>query len=390
MINIFYKYIAINSKGNEVKGILQSKSKKEVIKYLFNRNFIPLKVNIDIRINNKFKNEDLYLLFNKMAMIIKAGIDINTCLEIIIAESNNQLLISTIEIIQYEINQGISLSQSINNTRLFPEIVYHMILTGETSGNLDIVLKHLSEYFKRQNKIENKLKANTVYPKLLFFISSIIFMFIMIILVPQIKNILIDSNLEIPFFTKSLIKLSDIVRNPKVLLILLTILILFLKLFYSQKEYNSLKYKYSLFKRLNKNIEINNNLMYLYIMYSSGIPIFDSIKYLLPITKNKYIYGIINNLISNIEKGLSFSESLDIVLPSLVFIKSSIKVGEETGMLEEILENLANYYTEEVFNSVEYSLKLIEPISIIIIALLIGIIAISILVPILNIMNNII
>lgn len=385
-----FKYLALDSDGREINGIIKAKSKKEVTLNLFKRQYIPLKINRYIKVDYRIKNKELHLLFKKMYLIVKSGVDINSGLEILIEESNNLIIKSALKSISYEINKGESLSKAIKITNIFPKIVDQMIKVGEETGRLEEVLEKLSDYFEKNEEIENRIKSISIYPKIIVAISLLVLIFMLIIIVPKIAELLEYNNFDLPLVTKIIIYISKIMRKPGTI-IMIILVTLFLRFYLNKSNYNEkFKYKLSPFKNLYKKIELSKILLYIDLMYSSGISILDSLEYILSVIDENYIKNKIENLLVNIKSGGSLSDSIEKISPDLLLLRSSIKIGEETGRLDHVLKDLIKYYRDELFNNLEYILRFLEPILILIIALTVGLILISFILPIMNLMNNII
>lgn len=375
----------------EIKGYINAKSKDEALVKLYEKGFIPIRLNLDIKINYKLNNHELYLFFYKLSILASSGVDIKTSLEIIGEELNNKIFSSAIEDIIIEIESGKKLSVAMKNTKLFPDISINMIYISEETGKQDMILEKLSYYFKKQNEIEKTIKKFTTYPKFLAILSFSIILSIFIFLMPKFSEIITVNNIELPLITSVLINLSSIIINHYIALLILVFIIVSI-LFYL-KHNNKLeiyKYKLSLFKGLNIKIEIYRIIFYLYLMYSSGLSILSSLNHIISMTKSYYINNKLQEIKNDLEEGISLYNSVSNIIPDMKLVNSSIKIGENSGKMDIILENLYKYYESEIELEIENIIKLIEPVSILVISIVIGIIIISLLLPILNLMNSII
>ncbi len=375
----------------EIKGYINAKSKDEALVKLYEKGFIPIRLNLDIKINYKLNNHELYLFFYKLSILASSGVDIKTSLEIIGEELNNKIFSSAIEDIIIEIESGKKLSVAMKNTKLFPDISINMIYISEETGKQDMILEKLSYYFKKQNEIEKTIKKFTTYPKFLAILSFSIILSIFIFLMPKFSEIITVNNIELPLITSVLINLSSIIINHYIALLILVFIIVSI-LFYL-KHNNKLeiyKYKLSLFKGLNIKIEIYRIIFYLYLMDSSGLSILSSLNHIISMTKSYYINNKLQEIKNDLEEGISLYNSVSNIIPDMKLVNSSIKIGENSGKMDIILENLYKYYESEIELEIENIIKLIEPVSILVISIVIGIIIISLLLPILNLMNSII
>lgn len=334
----------------------------------------------------KLKNKDLKVFSKQMSILLNSGCEISKILNILIDESNNKLK-SVLRKILNNIEKGNSIKESFEKTNAFSNFYISMIEAGEMSGNLDDVMDKLAIYYDKENKLKNKIISILIYPISLIISLIVSFIVILTFLIPNFEDIYADNNMKTPELTKVLIFLSHMFKNH-FLLIIIANLILIGGLIYLKKNnknfnemINKLIFKIPIIRTYTKLIMSNKFIKALSILISSGVQIVDSIEISAKVMSNEYIYEKICKANEFIKKGSSIGDSLKTVeeLPSLLL--SMIVVGEESGKLDTVLNTVTNYYESELDSRLEIGTKYFENGITLLIGILVGVIVISMMVP---------
>lgn len=334
----------------------------------------------------KLKNKDLKVFSKEMSILLNSGCEISKILNILIDESNDKLG-SILRKILKNIEKGNSIKESFENTNAFSSFYISMIEAGEMSGNLDDVMDKLAIYYDKENKLKNKIISILIYPMALIISLIVSFIVILTFLIPNFEDIYADNNMKTPELTKALIFLSHIFKNHFLLIIIIN-LILIGGLIYLKKNnknfnemINKLIFKIPIIRTYMKLIISNKFIKALSILISSGVQIVDSIEISAKVMSNEYIYEKICKANEFIKKGNSIGDSLKTVeeLPSLLL--SMIVVGEESGKLDTVLNTVTNYYESELDSRLEIGTKYFENGITLFIGIFVGIIVISMMVP---------
>lgn len=397
-----YKFKAINLNGDIFEDFYIANDEEEVVQMIKSKNFFVLsveedyRVNLDYLLNNRrIKLKDLALFSKLFYTMLNSGINISKSLKIISEDITNTKLKSAIININEDIHSGTSLSNAMERQKnIFPSLYVEMVRAGEISGNLEGIILRLGDYYDNQNKIKNKINSSLIYPILLIFVSMVVVIFMIVFVLPIFYDIFSSRELILPLTTRTLINFSSFYyQHWSKIIIFIIILSFALKLFsktHSGKTIlDNLKLRTPLIKGLYIKIVTSNLTKTLSILLSAGIPLMKSLEMASNVVNNVIIRQKLIHEISNIEDGKLLSDAIkDIeVFSSVVY--SMVKVGEETGALDNMLLKISTLYDEEVRTSFEKLTKLIEPMLMIIVGLIVGFIVISLALPMFDIMYSI-
>ncbi|WP_068449122.1 type II secretion system F family protein [Caviibacter abscessus] len=329
----------------------------------------------------KFRKEFIRQLYS----LVNSNIELLDTLNIIRFNFKNKQLNKILKL-KKSLENGDSLSKAFKNISNDKEFLM-FITTAEKTGNLKQVLKLLYEKYDMIYKIKMELISLMIYPIIVISVTIIILIMIMIFLIPKFVEIYEDLNQELPNVTIFIINTSKIINKYYYLiLIFLLILIIFSKLFirYNKKIFD----KFILQLPLVKEFLILNFSQSMYITLSSNIDIIDSLKLCLQ-TENIHFKLVINKITNKILKG----EDIYDIFKSLTFFdieyRSYLIIAGNTGKLSESFKILSMIYKNRIENKIKIYLKLFEPISIVFIAFIIGIIVFAIMLPLFSIGQNI-
>lgn len=383
-----YKCIIYDQENNRKVLKLNIDSKEGVYSYANKNRFkvVDIKERKSFLKGMKLKNKDLKVFSKEMSILLKSGCEISKILRILIDESDDKVRI-VLKRILGDIERGNSIKESFENTKAFSNFYISMIAAGEISGNLDDVMDKLAIYYDKENKLRNKIISILIYPTILIITMIISFIFILLFLIPNFEDIYADNNMRTPRLTKILIFLSHLFRDDFLLIIIVN-LILVGGLIYLKKNndkfnemINKFIFKVPIVKTYMKLIISNKFIKALSILISSGVQIVDSIETSAKVMSNEYIYLKICKANELIRKGNSIGYSLKTVeeLPSLLL--SMITIGEESGKLDTVLNTVTEYYENELDSKLEIGTKYFENFITLVIGVAVGIIVISMMVP---------
>jgi len=383
-----YKCIIYDEENNRKVLKLDIDSEYEVYSYADKNRFkvVDIKEIKSLFKGKKLKNKDLKVFSKEMSILLKSGCEISKILRILINESKDKVRIVLKKILG-DIERGNSIKESFENTKAFSNFYISMIAAGEMSGNLDDVMDKLAIYYDKENKLKNKIISILIYPTILIITMIISFIFILLFLIPNFEDIYADNNMKTPGLTKILIFISHLLRDDFLLIIIVN-LILVCGLIYLKNNndkfnemLNKLIFKLPIVKTYMKLIISNKFIKALSILISSGVQIVDSIETSAKVMSNEYIYFKICKANELIKKGNSIGDSLKTVeeLPSLLL--SMITIGEESGKLDTVLNTVTEYYENELDSKIEIGTKYFENFITLVIGVAVGIIVISMMVP---------
>ncbi len=280
----------------------------------------------------------------------------------------------------------------VNNDKEF----ISLINIAQETGNLKIVLKNLNEKYKFENAIKREILNLTIYPLTVIIVSMIVVLGMFKFVIPKFSSIYLDLNQEIPKFTKIIINISNFINNNFIMILIFNLIIFLSVIFlfnYKREIIDKLIQRLPILSRLIYKIQVLNFTQKMYMLTSTNVELVRALK-ICKNTSYRTMSIMLSKIIFKIENGKNISQSfkecnIDIELFDLEY-RSYLEIGEKTGCLDCSFGMLKDLYYERLSNESKIFLKLFEPISILVIALIVGTIVLSVMLPILNIGNSIV
>jgi type IV pilus assembly protein PilC len=286
---------------------------------------------------------------------------------------------------------GNSISDSLaKHPDVFSSFYISMVRSGEESGKLDESFAYLADYLDRTYEITAKAKNALIYPAFIVFTFITVMVLMLVMVIPKISGILLESGQEIPSYTKFVIGLSDFFVNYGLWLTIALVVggfvfFRFNKTSIGKDQFDRFKLSVPYLGDLYQKLFLSRIADNLNTMLGSGIPMVKALELTKDVVDNKMYLKAIEQSIDDVKGGLSLSDSFSKHAEFPSILVQLIKVGEETGNLGEILGTLAKFYSREVTNAVDTLVGMIEPIMIVMLAVGVGFLLASVLVPIYNI-----
>ena len=353
---------------------------------------------LDYEPNSKLKvpQTDLLVFFRQMAVMLKSGVPLSQALELLAENMTNKEFGANILDVSKRLGSGEELSSSLSNyPRIFTPIMIGLIEAGEAGGILSPVLERLASLIEAQNKIKGQITGALIYPVAILVLAVTISLALLIFIVPTFDEMFKSMGAELPALTSFMLVLSRIVTSLGFLIIApISVFIgfYFFNISYStqsgRKFIDNLVLKIPLFGDLILKSELASMSDTLSTLINSGISIVEAIERCINASSNEIIRIALRRSISLVTQGQELSTSLEKakVIPRLLI--SMIKIGEETGALSFMLENLANFYKREVEEAVTVLTKAMEPAVIFVVAAIVGTIVISLYLPMFSLINE--
>ena len=362
----------LNVSDNRIEN--KSRSNKSI-------NIQPQKVNIP--------QKELLIFFRQLSVILQSGVPLAQGIDLLSENTKNDNFSIVLKRIAARLSAGEDLSLCLKKyPRLFAPITVGLIEAGEAGGILDKVLERIANLIEDKEKIKGEIQGALIYPIIILVLAVSVSLGLLIFIVPKFEEMFKGFGAELPALTKFMLLLSRIVTTPYFLLGAPVGVILFLFLFkkYYQTRRGRLvidKYilKTPLYGPLMLRTEMSSMCDTLATLMNSGIPLVEGMDRCISASSNQVVRNSLYFAISSVKQGreLSFSFGQSTVFPRLVI--SMIKIGEETGKLSFMLENLSRFYKREVETAVSSLTKAMEPAVIIVIAAIVGTIVVSLYLP---------
>jgi type IV pilus assembly protein PilC len=347
----------------------------------------------DIKIGKQTLNDETLANFcGQVGIIINSGVSIIRGLEILTQQTKSKQLKNVINIVLTGVKRGKPLARSMEDAKAFPKLLTDMILSGELSGNVDTILFNMEHFYQREASIKNKIKSASVYPMVILIVAVGMMFFFNFFIFPELKDLFSDTA-DLPAITRFMLSSMDYVNNHVVqVFVFIAALIIFVKYI---SEIDKVKYKLD---QLSLSIPVIG-MVKLEIMTSrftrsmgiflrSAVPILDVLDSIQQIVGNKYISDKIENVKTDLINGSSIADAMERQEVFEPLVTQMIRVGEETGSLEETLSKLADIYDKKVETGITRLMALIEPMFTLVIGLMVGIVIVAMAMPVMNMTNT--
>lgn len=398
-----YNYRAMTREGRNIEGAYEGKDKEEVIAKIRSANQIPIEVKEasqskdikDLKIVGKVKTKDIAIFCRQFYTMLNSGVTIVNCLDILRKQTENKKLTQTIDHIYEDVLTGSSFADSVKrHQNVFPPLLINMIDAGEVSGNLDNIMDRMSTHYEKEYKINNKVKGAMVYPMVLGGLSIVVVIFLLTFIMPTFTGMFLESGVALPLPTQMLLSLSDALKAYWYIFAALLILLVYGVVKYTSTTsgkmmIDSTKLKIPVVKGVTVKIITSRLSRTLSTLMVSGVPLIQALDIVSRVVGNSVVEKGLLDAKEDVRKGASLSSPLGKINALPPMLIQMIEIGEESGSLDDILEKTANFYDEEVEVAIQKMTTMLEPLMIVVMALVIGFIVIAMVLPMFDMMNTI-
>ena len=423
-----YSYVAMDNRGKEVKGTIEVANQNEAIGRIKEMGYYPTKVvedkskpsdnkkgapvakggkpaagkkgggmNINIRIpglGGKVKPKILTTFTRQLATLVEAGLPLLRGLKVLEKQERNQNLKKIIAELALSIEGGSTFSEGLaQHPKVFNRLYVNMVKAGELGGVLEVVLKRLSEFMEKAQKIKGKVIAAMFYPAAVVTVAVAIMGILLVFVIPKFREIFNGLGVTLPGFTVFVLSVSEFVRSHfLVALGIVAVFVISFKIFISTKMGRRIFDKVKLFMPVLgpviTKVAISRFTRTLGTLVSSGVPILQALTIVKETSGNVIVGEAVQAVHESVKEGETITAPLEAskVFPPIVI--SMVDVGEQTGALPEMLMKIADNYDEEVDNAVAAMTSLLEPIMIVFLAIIVGSIVIALFMPLIKLMDQ--
>jgi type IV pilus assembly protein PilC len=400
-----FTYTALDNKGKKIKGNITASSTNDVSEMLKDKSFYPLDIQekksaaSDDGILSRFakiSSKDLAVFCRQFYAMLNAGIPIINCLDIVQQQTPKKKFQVVISDLYEQLQKGYTFSEALKqNADVFPHIMINMVEAGEVSGNMDIIMERLAVHFEKEYKIDNKIKSSMAYPVMLAIITVTVVIFMLTFVMPTFTRMFTSSGVELPGPTRMMLSISDFLRNRWYVVIGAIALIIYAAAKSRDNEKMRLSQDKFILKRMPILRDINTKIVSsrftrtMSTLMSSGVELLTSIEITSRVTGNKYVEKILDQVAEDVKKGVGMSDPLRRYAVFPPMIPSMIKIGEDSGSLDDILDKTANFYDDELESAIQKLTSLVEPIMIVLMAIIVGFVAVAMVLPIFDMANTV-
>jgi len=338
---------------------------------------------------------DIAVMTRQLATLVRAGVPLVDSIAALTEQVEKEQLVRVLTAVRESLNEGTSFAKSLEaHPSVFPSLYTNMVAAGEASGTLEVVLARLADFMENQARLKGKVASALAYPVLMVFIGGILVSVLMVAVVPKVTSIFENLGHALPWYTQLLIFVSDVIAGFWWLIIALTVGGIYMFRRWKRTpegrlKWDSMRLKFPIFGRLTLLVSVARFTRTLSTLLASGVQLLSAMEIGKNVLENARLQSVVGEAIGSIREGESIAEPLKRsgVFPPMV--THMIAVGEKTGQLEEMLENVSRAYEADVETRVVALTSLLEPIMILALGGAVGFIAMSILMPLIQ-MNQLI
>jgi len=389
-----YRYKAVSATGENIAGTYNAKVKDEVINMLRENKYIPIEVNevitgkeITFDFLNGVKTKDLAVFCRQFYAMLNAGVPIVNCLDILRQQTEHKKLRLAIGEIYEEVQKGQNLSDALRSHRdVFPDLFINMVEAGELSGKLDVIMDRMATNYEKENRINGKIQGAMIYPIVLAVVTVVVVTVLLVFVMPTFMDMFESTEMELPMVTKALIAVSNFIKRYWYFLLIAIggggfLLNRVLKTDSGKLWFDKLAFSLPVVKGSMQKIITSRFTRTLSTLLSSGIPLLQALDTVSRVVNNAVVEKGIQRAMEEVKKGSSLAGPIKEVGVFPPMIDAMIRIGEESGSLDEILEKTSVFYDDEVEAAMQKLTTLIEPLMIIIMALVVGFIVVAMILP---------
>lgn len=402
-----FRYVAKNKDGKIIKGTFEAFSKLDVNSYLVNEGYEVYKIETSSFIKflygkssvigGKMSNKDLIFFLTQLVTYIKAGIPLTESMRILshqVGKKKNHRKV--FESVVYELTLGESFSSALEKQgNVFPSLLINMLKAAEATGELETTLDDMADYYTEIESTRKQMISAMTYPSLVGIFSLAVITFIMLYVIPKFMDVYSQAGIKIAGITLFIVNIANFLKNniTIILITLIILLIIFIFLFKKIKAFRKIIQKGLMHMPVIGKIIIYNEITIFTKTFSSllrnNVVITESIEILSKVTTNEIYREIMYDTINNITKGekISISFKNHWAIPEVAYYM--IVTGESTGELAEMMDTVSKYYQEQHRNIINNLKSFIEPIMIISLALIVGVVVLAVIIPMFDLYSSI-
>ncbi len=396
---MLYIYEASDKEGAILKGKIEAETRGAVIEYLEKKELIPVSIEregeekgiqiLSLNLFETVKPIDRVLLVRNLAAAIKAGLNIIEALDVLISDAAKNIIKKILNQAKFNLQNGQALSATFAYyKKYFPPVFVGLIRAGEASGRLESTLDELGQHLSKEYNLTRKVKSALAYPVVLLTASVAVVIMLLTFVIPRLAKSFKMSKTELPFITKALIAISNVLTYSYILdIAVIAALIWFFAYFRTtamgRRVFLKILLKIPVARDLVKKVALVRLTRTLGSLISSGTTIIEALGFSADAVGNETYKKVILSSSEQVRSGIPLSKAFgenSELFPRLLI--NMMAVGEKTGTLEKVLKTFSDFYDEEVDHTLKDLTTFIEPILLLFMGLIIGTIALSILLPI--------
>lgn len=340
----------------------------------------------------KMTINEKYIFTSQMAMILTSGFSIYQGIDMIYEEIDNKKIKDVLMLISKKLDEQRSFSQALALTDAFDDYMVNLVDIGETSGNLDEVMQSLSDYYLRIDDITNKLKQALTYPVILIMMMAVVVGIIVFKVLPIFKDVLRGLGSDLSTYATMFMEFGQLFSI--ICLIILLILVIVVLAGYVYQKITSINILSSFVqksfftKKLSQSLNRAQMTYALSLFVASGYDLHEAMKFIPKLVDDKELCIKLDKCNYDLDKGAGFTEVIKMYQIYQGIDLNMIQVGFKTGQIDTTLKKLSDKFQDEVSNAIDHFLNIIEPTIVTLLSLIVGIVLISVMLPLISIMSS--
>ncbi len=390
-----YKYEVITSDGKTKKGTIETETLDEARAKLRADGSTIVSLgeasvfskDIDIQIGKIVNSRDLAVFCRQFESIINAGVNVSSALEMLSAQSENKAFAKVLRTVHDDVQKGETLADAMmKHPKAFPEIMIHMVKAGEASGSLDVAFNRVGTQFEKDSKIKGQITSALVYPAVLIVVIIVVVIIMMTTIVPNFTSTFDQTGGELPMITQVVIGISDfIVAKWYLMIIGIVALVAFFTAFSRTDMGATIIGKVMLKLPLVGDLSIKSASSRLALtmctLMGSGLKMVEAVHIVSEMMSNVIVRRAVEKAEEEVKNGVALSVPLEEsgIFPPMMY--GMVRIGEETGNMEDMLTKIADYYDQEVESATKALMSALEPLILVLMAGIVFPIVLAIMLP---------
>ena len=394
-----YKYEGVDVNGKKVIGQIDATSEKEVRKLMRAQSvrvkkIIPPSIlefdlsawMVEKGLATAVSNKELCTFTKQLSVMISAGVPILQSMEILYRSERNPTLKMSIKKIATDVGEGKTIAEAMSSQKGFDKLYCNLVRAGEAGGILDQILKKLAVHMDKQEKTKAQIKSAMMYPTVVVAVGIVVIWAMMVFVVPQFTGMLKESNQEIPWITQFVIDVSDFMGTYTPIMVPAAIVLVAMLVSYIKTPAGKIVWdNFSMRMPVFGGIIIKGNLSSfantLATLLSAGVSLIDALDICIETIDSSVIAQDLKEVKKKVTEGKTLTEPLSKIPYFPELVTQMIRVGEQTGQIDDMLARVAEVFEEEVDSLVTGMTKMIEPIIIVVLGGIIATILVAMYLP---------
>ena len=398
-----YKYLITDKYGKEKRGTMEAGSEEAAMTRLKSDGSVVLEISEtadianaswNITIGNPVKKKDITIFCKQFYSILTAGVTVIDGLRMVQDQTENKYLRQALYNVMVNVEKGESLADAMEmEGKVFPSLLVHMVAAGEATGNLEIAFDRICTQFDKDMKLTSMVKSAMIYPIVVMVVAVGVIIVLMTTVIPNFQQTFSQMGEELPMLTKIVVSISDFITSNLVAvlggIVTLIIFIVCGRKTEPGKQFTSrMALKIPMFRNFSVKNAAAKFSMTMSTLIMSGVPLVEALEIVGNVIENRVIRKAVKDCKEEVMQGIPMSEPLEAsgVFPPMV--THMLKIGEETGTTEQMLDKVAEYYESEVEAATKNLTSAMEPLIIVVLAVVVGGVIGAVMMPMMSIYQN--